>query len=317
MFNRKKITIGETYLFDVLNETNMANLASLVTVVKKIKYNKYVVISVNNGYIFETKAKYLTPYLDPEKATIVRCQYGTTDFNKLDIDYFNFVSSALEIFEDILKDNNTDEFNAQIIKDFNEIKEWGNSIKDKIQRYVDISDYKDSMKVLGCAYKNLKEKINSTQYTEKDYNPLIEKSIEQDEFIKYFDAIVSDYNNGDISLDDFITAAIEIIKDKYPKNYLINHETLSNDEISFIISNILNDIRSSDSIGFIIGIDDNDNWHIKTIYFTDDSDTMSMINEFKDFVYNIYPELKKNGKCKPKYRFNVLAVSKKGDDEDE
>lgn len=316
MFSRKKITIGETYLFDVLNETNMANLASLVTVVKKIKYNKYVVISVNNGYIFETKAKYLTPYLDPEKATIVRCQYGTTDFNKLDIDYFNFVSSVLEIFESALKDNNTDEFNTQIIKDFNEIKEWGDSIKDKIQRYVDISDYKDSMKVLGCAYKNLKEKIE-TQLTEEEYNPLIEKSIEQEEFRKYFDTIVSDYNNGAISLDDFITVAIEIIKDKYPKNYLINHETLSNDEISIIISNILSDIRSSDSIGFIIGMDDNDNWHIKTVYFTDDSDTMSMINEFKDFVYNIYPELKKNGKCKPKYRFNILAVSKKGDEEDE
>lgn len=312
MFNRKKVIIGETYLFDVLNETNMANLASLVTVIKKAKHGKYIVISVNNGYVFETKAKYLTPYVDPEKATIVRCQYGTTDFSKIDVDYFNFVNSMLKMFEEAFKDNNSDESNAQMIKDFNEIKEWGNSIKDKVQRYIDISDYKDSMKVLGYAYKNLKEKTNLTKPIEEEYN-----SIEQEEFRKYFDTIVSDYSNGAISLDDFITVAIEIIKDKYPKNYLINHEILSNDEISSIISNILSDIRSSDSIGFIIGMDDNDNWHIKTVYFTDDSDTMTMINDFKDFVYNIYPELEKNGKCKPKYRFNVLAVSKKGDDEDE
>lgn len=316
MFNRKKVIIGETYLFDVLNETNMANLASLVTVIKKTKYGKYIVISVNNGYVFETKARYLIPYIDPEKATIVRCQYGTTDFNKIDVDYFNFVNSMLKMFEEAFKNNNPDESNVQMIKDFNEIKEWGNSIKNKVQRYIDISDYKDSMKVLGHAYKNLKEKKDSV-HAREEYNPLIENSIEQEEFRKYFDTIVSDYNNGAISLDDFITVAIEIIKDKYPKNYLINHETLSNDEISSIISNILSDIRSSDSIGFIIGMDDNDNWHIKTVYFTDDSDTMSMINEFKDFVYNIYPELEKNGKCKPKYRFNVLAVSKKGDDEDE
>lgn len=312
MFNRKKVIIGETYLFDVLNETNMANLASLVTVIKKAKHGKYIVISVNNGYVFETKAKYLTPYVDSEKATIVRCQYGTTDFSKIDVDYFNFVNSMLKMFEEAFKDNNSNESNAQMIKDFNEIKEWGNSIKDKVQRYIDISDYKDSMKVLGHAYKNLKEKTNLTKPIEEEYN-----SIEQEEFRKYFDTIVSDYSNGAISLDDFITVAIEIIKDKYPKNYLINHEILSNDEISSIISNILSDIRSSDSIGFIIGMDDNDNWHIKTVYFTDDSDTMTMINDFKDFVYNIYPELEKNGKCKPKYRFNVLAVSKKGDDEDE
>lgn len=317
MFNRKKITIGETYLFDVLNETNMANLTSLVTVVKKTKHNKYVVISVNNGYIFETKAKYLTPYVDPEKATIIRCQYGTTDFNKFDINYFNLVSSTLEIFEGALKDN-TDDCSIQMIKDFVEIREWGNDIKDKIQRYVDISEYKDNMKVLSYAYKNLKDKISSIQsVTEEEPSSLLETPIEQGEFRKYFDTLVSDYSHGDINLDDFLTTGIEIIKDNYPKKYLINHESISNDEINYMISNILSDIRSSDNIGFIIGMDDNDNWYIKTVYFTEDSDTLQMINDFKNFVYNIYPELEKNGKCNPKYRFNVIVVRKRGDEEDE
>lgn len=317
MFNRKKIVIGETYIFDVLNETNMANLASLVTVVKKTKHNKYAVISVNNGYVFETKAKYLTPYVDPEKATIVRCQYGTTDFSRFDINYFDLVNSTLEIFEGALKDN-TDECSIQMIKDFAEIKEWGNCIKDKIQRYVDISDYKDSMKILGYAYKDLKNKIDSMQSTaEEEPSPLLEKPIEQGEFRKYFDTLVSDYSNGVISLDDFLTVGMEIIKDNYPKNYLINHGAISNDEIDYVISNILSDIRSSNSIGFIIGMDDNDNWHIKTVYFTEDSDALQMINDFKNFVYNIYPELEKNGKCNPKYRFNVIAVRKRGDEEDE
>lgn len=317
MFNRKKIVIGETYLFDVLSETNMANLVSLVTVVKKTKHNKYAVVSVNNGYVFETKAKYLTPYVDPEKATIVRCQYGTTDFDRVDANYFDLISSTLEIFEGALKDN-TDECSVQMIKDFAEIRELGNNLKDKIQRYIDISDYKDSMEILGCAYKNLKDKIDSMQsVAEEEPNPLLEKPIEQGNFRKYFDTLVSDYSNGVISLDDFLTVGMEIIKDNYPKNYLINHGVISNDEIDYVISNILSDIHISNSIGFIIGMDDNDNWHLKTVYFTEDSDVLQMLNDFKNFIYNIYPELEKNGKCNPKYRFNVIAVRKRGDDEED
>ena len=98
----KKIIIGETYLFDVLNETNKAETTTLVTVVKKVKLNKYVVISVNNGDVFITKAKYLTPFVDPEKATVIRCQYGTTEFTQKDARYFNIVNNIFELFEDIL-----------------------------------------------------------------------------------------------------------------------------------------------------------------------------------------------------------------------
>lgn len=54
MFNKKRIIIGETYLFDVLNETDMANVATLVTVVKKVGHDEYAVISVNNNSVFKT-----------------------------------------------------------------------------------------------------------------------------------------------------------------------------------------------------------------------------------------------------------------------
>ena len=69
MFNKKKIIIGETYLFDVLNETDMANIATLVTVVKKVGHDEYAVISVNNNSVFKTKSKYLTPYVKDRKST--------------------------------------------------------------------------------------------------------------------------------------------------------------------------------------------------------------------------------------------------------
>ena len=67
MFTKRKgIVIGETYLFDVLNETNMANSTSLVTVVKKEKADTYVVVSVNCGDIFRTKG-------DSSDSTYERC----------------------------------------------------------------------------------------------------------------------------------------------------------------------------------------------------------------------------------------------------
>ena len=99
MFTKRKgIVIGETYLFDVLNETNMASAVSLVTVVKKTGFRKYTVISVNNGYVFETKSKYLTPYTDPEKATVIRCQYGTTEFDNTDIIGLSLIRNVLEFY---------------------------------------------------------------------------------------------------------------------------------------------------------------------------------------------------------------------------
>lgn len=315
MFNRKKIVIGETYIFDVLNETNMANLVSLVTVVKKIKHNKYTVVSVNNGHVFETKAKYLTPYVDPKKATLIRCQYGTPDFVKQDINYFELVDGMIKIIETALNENKENFGDcSEMLNDFNDVRKWGKELRDKIQKYVDISEYKDNMKILSNAYKN--NNMDSST-TAKEPVSLVEKPIDRGDFKYYFDKLVSDYLNHVIDLDNFLWTGQEVIRYHYPKNYLINHGTISNEEVDYLVSDILGNIRNSNSIGFIIGMDDNDNWHIRIVYFTEDSDTMDMMRDFKKFVNGIYPELEKNGKCNPKYRFNVIAVQKRGDEEEE
>ena len=59
MFGRKKIVIGKNYLYDVMNETDMADAATLVTVIRKKKKNKYMVMAVNNFKVFETDACFL------------------------------------------------------------------------------------------------------------------------------------------------------------------------------------------------------------------------------------------------------------------
>ena len=303
MFNRKKIIIGETYLFDVLNETNMANLVSLVTVVKKTKHNKYAVVSVNNGYVFETKAKYLTPYVDPEKATIVRCQYGTTEFDSQDTKYFTMANLMLRKAKDILNSNN--EY-SEILEDFDTMIEWGDYIQDKIQRYVDISTYKDCIKILRNIY-------NKTKDEDDDEIKLIKNS----DFAKYFNQLIVDYNSGKISLDDFILSTEKIIKESYPKSNLINHSVISNEEINHMISDILVDIHDNNKIAFIINIDDDNNWHIKVTYFTKDSDIMEMFDDIKNFIDDIYPELKEDNEYNPRYGFNIISTKRRNEEEEE
>ena len=85
MFGRKKIVIGKNYLYDVMNETDMADAATLVTVIRKKKKNKYMVMAVNNFKVFETDACFLYPYTNPKEASVIRCQYGTVEFSKNDI----------------------------------------------------------------------------------------------------------------------------------------------------------------------------------------------------------------------------------------
>ena len=146
MFTKRKgIVIGETYLFDVLNETNMANSTSLVTVVKKEKADTYVVVSVNCGDVFRTKAKYLTPYVDPKTASVVRCQYGTTEFNDADIKFFDIVEGTIDMLTDCFKELNIEE---DIIEQASSLKIINKKMKKKIQKYVDISNYKDNINVM-------------------------------------------------------------------------------------------------------------------------------------------------------------------------
>lgn len=317
----KKIIIGETYLFDVLNETNKAETTTLVTVVKKVKFNKYVVVSVNNGDVFITKAKYLTPYVDPEKATVIRCQYGTTDFTQKDARYFNLINNVFELFEDILNnmklENSLSKDNiSELTKDFNEVKEWGKEVGDKVQKYANISDYKEIIHTLA------KIKTTSNDCTIKpsdtDKQELVNKPIENDEFFdKHFNDLVMKYLSNNIEFDEFSEQVIDNIKKYYPLEQLKNEGKVSVSQIDDITDEIIHSLIQTKTIGFVIGIDDSDNFHIKTICLVEDSDITEELYDLRDFVFEIYPELKSKDYIIPKYRFSVIAVPKRGDEEDE
>ena len=315
----KKIIIGETYLFDVLNETNKAETTTLVTVVKKVKLNKYVVISVNNGDIFITKAKYLTPYVNPEKATVIRCQYGTTEFTQKDARFFNIVNNIFELFEDILNnmelENSLSKDNiSELVKDFNEVKEWGKEVGDKVQKYANISDYKEIIHTLA----KIKTTSNECTIKPTDKQELVNKPIENDEFFdKHFNDLVMKYLSNNIEFDEFSEQVIDNIKKYYPLEQLKNEGKVSVSQIDDITDEIIHSLIQTKTIGFVIGIDDSDNFHVKTICLVEDSDITEELYDLRDFVFEIYPELKSKDSIIPKYRFSVIAVPKRGDEEDE
>lgn len=315
----KKIIIGETYLFDVLNETNKAETTTLVTVVKKVKLNKYVVISVNNGDVFITKAKYLTPFVDPEKATVIRCQYGTTEFTQKDARYFNIVNNIFELFEDILNnmelENSLSKDNiSELVKDFNEVKEWGKEVGDKVQKYANISDYKEIIHTLA----KIKTTSNECTIKPTDKQELVNKPIENDEFFdKHFNDLVMKYLSNNIEFDEFSEQVIDNIKKYYPLEQLKNEGKVSVSQIDDITDEIIHSLIQTKTIGFVIGIDDSDNFHVKTICLVEDSDITEELYDLRDFVFEIYPELKSKDSIIPKYRFSVIAVPKRGDEEDE
>ena len=315
----KKIIIGETYIFDVLNETNKAETTTLVTVVKKVKLNKYVVISVNNGDVFITKAKYLTPFVDPEKATVIRCQYGTTEFTQKDARYFNIVNNIFELFEDILNnmelENSLSKDNiSELVKDFNEVKEWGKEVGDKVQKYANISDYKEIIHTLA----KIKTTSNECTIKPTDKQELVNKPIENDEFFdKHFNDLVMKYLSNNIEFDEFSEQVIDNIKKYYPLEQLKNEGKVSVSQIDDITDEIIHSLIQTKTIGFVIGIDDSDNFHVKTICLVEDSDITEELYDLRDFVFEIYPELKSKDSIIPKYRFSVIAVPKRGDEEDE
>lgn len=310
MFTKRKgIVIGETYLFDVLNETNMASAVSLVTVVKKTGFRKYTVISVNNGYVFETKSKYLTPYTDPEKATVIRCQYGTTEFDNTDIIGLSLIRNVLEFCSKCFGNDPKDDLVDAIYYAKGIIE----SLESKIQPYVNISNYKDTMKVIS--------KFNNNTYDkESDIDNSYEDHIfEQSDFKDYFNSIVSDYIDGVLDLEAFITDAKDLIRNEYPIELLRNYDKnqFFNTKIDSVLADIVGQSYKNNSVAFIITVDEDNKLHVKEFYHKEDDDSMNIFNKLRDFIHSIYPKLDTDESFIPEYRFNVISVKMMEENEDE
>lgn len=77
-----KVTIGQTYIYDVLGETNISDVTTVI-VKEKVKRHKYLVIG-NTGKVFVCEDKYLTPPLKDVDTLVTRVTNNYTEFNESD-----------------------------------------------------------------------------------------------------------------------------------------------------------------------------------------------------------------------------------------
>lgn len=299
---RKAIVIGETYIFDALNETNMGVTTSLVTVIKKAKKrNQYTVLSVNNGDIFDTPAKFLTPYVDPKNAAIVRCHYGTTEFLPSDILILDMLSDLVNI---IINIQTRDEEKKIIDMDFATLKILIKKTRDKIEKYVTISKYCKTLISTANLYESLN--IEEINFDNKDKDNAIECS-----FKDSFDSIVDKYVDGEIDQDDFIDEAINVIKKKYPLPALKigTPTTIDSYGIESLVMSIYEKILDN-HIVFVVSKTQYDDIVVDLLMDENTTD-----DQIRDFIQDIYSDYKKDDDTYiADFNMGIISVEKRDGD---
>lgn len=307
MFGKKKIVIGETYIYDALNETNMAVMTTLVTVIKKVKRNTYAVVSVNNGNVFNTHAKYLTPYVNPETAAVVRCHYGTTEFDESDIEYFDIVNLFVDSLSKLLNDSN-----IQIPETMELLKQLTNIERDKIIQYVGISKYKQCFSLLCNAYNKFKDTHESNNIKNGVYSQTEAEYIFGKKFKESFDIVVRDYLNGEIDEENFIDYATDVIEMTFSDNSLINKDnmTISRDDAATFCTNMINNVCNQNIIAFAIIKDEKDD-ELMVEVFVDNGDKDDVSTSTQRFIKKAYPRLDECYEYVPKYKVNIINVPRR------
>lgn len=239
---RKPIYAGATYIFDVLNESNMAASTTMVTTIKKAKKKNYwVVLSVNNGDIFECPESLLTEYVDYDDVVdIVRCHYGTTEFNFGDVALFEIITEGLDMMAEKIEDEEFKALNE-------EVKASVDKLRDKIKKYAEISHYKHMLTTIGSIKHDIdkfqeKEKSKTSQEREELVEAIakaaresvIEKVenaeegfkdiIQESGFYEKFDDVVKHYLFSSEDRDVFIDKALDLLEEEFPSEALIPPE---------------------------------------------------------------------------------------------
>jgi len=239
---RKPIYAGVTYIFDALNESNMAASTSVVTTIKKAKKKHYwIVLSVNNGDIFECHENLLTEFVKYDDVNdIIRCQYGTTEFDIGDVAFFDIITEGLDMMSESIEDEKFKELNK-------EVKTYASQLRDKIKKYAEISHHKHMITTISNIKHNIdkfyeKEKSKTSQERESLIEALTkaaEKSIIKKEenaeeefkdmmqesgFYEKFDNEVKHYMFSKEDRDTFIDNALDLLEDEFPSEAMIPPE---------------------------------------------------------------------------------------------
>lgn len=239
---RKPIYAGVTYIFDALNESNMAASTSVVTTIKKAKKKHYwIVLSVNNGDIFECHENLLTEFVKYDDVNdIIRCQYGTTEFNITDVAFFDIVTKGLDMLSESIENEEFKELNEKV-------KTHATQLRDKIKKYAEISHHKHMITTISNIKHNIdkfyeKEKSKTSQERESLIEALAKAAgesiikkeenaeeefkdmMQQSGFYEKFDNEVRHYMFSKEDRDTFIDNALDLLEEEFPSEAMIPPE---------------------------------------------------------------------------------------------
>jgi hypothetical protein len=271
---RKPIYAGVTYIFDALNESNMAASTSVVTTIKKAKKKHYwIVLSVNNGDIFECHENLLTEFVKYDDVNnIIRCHYGTTEFDIGDVAFFDIVTEGLDMMSESIKDEKFKELNEKV-------KAYAAQLRDKIKKYAEISNYKYMLTTIS----NIKNSIDKFYEKEKSKTSIekealiealvkatgesiIEKEENGDEefkdmmqesgFYEKFDNEVKHYMFSREDRDTFIYNALDLLEKEFPSEAMIpekQYRYITNRDIDALKNAAVKALHSNNMI-FLVGM---------------------------------------------------------------
>lgn len=274
---RKPIYAGVTYIFDALNESNMAASTSVVTTIKKSKKKKHwIVLSVNSGDIFECHENLLTEFVEYDKVNdIIRCQYGTTEFNMADVAIFDIITKGLDMMATKIDDEEFKKLNEQI-------KEYSINLKKKIKKYAEISEYKYMIKSIGSIKK---EKPNSKEENDVEAIEEIKDVLEESGFYEKFDEEVNRYMYTDEDIKEFIDNSLDLLESYFPKEAMIparkELKNITEEDIKCLCNSVIKALLANNMV-FLIGVVD-DKQKAICMCKTDDA---YMMTDFISTCYN-------------------------------
>lgn len=309
---RKPIYAGVTYIFDALNESNMAASTSVVTTIKKAKKKHYwIVLSVNNGDIFECHENLLTEFVKYDDVNdIIRCQYGTTEFDIGDVAFFDIVTEGLDMMSESIKDEKFRELNK-------EVKAYADKLRDKIKKYAEISHYKHMITTIGNIKHNIdkfyeKEKSKTSQAGES----IIEKvenaeegfkdMMQESGFYEKFDNEVRHYMFSKEDRNTFIDNALDLLEEEFPSEAMIPSEKqyrcITNGDIEALKKAAAKALHSNNMI-FLVGMTSEGNQIAICIFDISDFDE---IDKFVSTCYDKWED--RNVNYYTDHRIVLLSV---------
>ena len=295
---RKPIYAGVTYIFDALNESNMAASTSVVTTIKKSKKRKHwIVLSVNNGDIFECHENLLTEFVNYDTVNpIIRCQYGETDFTQMDVAFLDIIVEGLAMMDDQIDNPKFKELNTKI-------KSYMDSFRSKVKKYADISSYKYTIEAMSnindSIEKAVEHKVSETlsrlmsplKQNDSEINNF-EETVNESKFYNKFDNEVKEYLYSDESMEDFIDKALDILEEDFPEKAMVpndkKYKYITPGDIDNLKRAASKQIRSNNMV-FLVGIT-SDGVQIAVCVYD-----MSYFDEVDKFVDTVYDKWSDRG----------------------